>query len=329
VPPGSPGERQLSLFAPAARGGVGAALLGDEIAAVAARIPPDIRLGTSSWSFPGWAGLVYDRPASPAMLARHGLAAYARHPLLRSVGIDRTYYAPVDAATFAAWGAVVPADFRFLVKAHELVTAARVPSHGRYGPAAGQPNDRFLLASYAADAVVGPSLEGLGDRLGVVLFQFPPQALGEPARFPERLAAFLTALPRGPAYAVELRNAELLGPAYARALATAGACHCINVHPSMPPPAVQMRLAPAEDAPALVVRWMLARHLGYQEARARYAPFDRLAEPDPTTRGAIGTLCLDARARGRPAFVIVNNKAEGSSPLSVVRLAEWLATHAA
>jgi uncharacterized protein YecE (DUF72 family) len=327
VPPGAPGERQLSLFAPAARDGIGAAPLGDEIAAVAARIPREIRLGTSSWSFPGWAGLVYDRAASPAMLARHGLAAYARHPLLRTVGVDRTYYAPVDAATFAAWAAVVPADFRFLVKGHELVTAARVPSHGRYGAAGGQPNDCFLLASYAADAVVGPSLEGLRDRLGVILFQFPPQAVGEPARFSERLAAFLTALPRGPVYAVELRNAELLGPAHARALAAAGASHCINVHPSMPPPAVQTRMA--QDAPALVVRWMLARNRGYEEARARYAPFDRLAEPDPTTRGEIGALCLAARARGRPAFVIVNNKAEGSSPLSVVRLAEWLATHAA
>jgi uncharacterized protein YecE (DUF72 family) len=328
VPHRRAGEHQLDLFGPPARG-VGAAALGDEVSAVVARMPPDLRLGTSSWSFPGWAGLVYDRAPSPAVLARYGLAAYARHPLLRTVGVDRTYYAPVPAATFAAWAAAVPADFRFLVKAHELVTAARVPIHGRYGTSAGQVNDRFLLASYAADAVVGPSLEGLRDRLGVVLFQFPPQALGEPARFPERLADFLTALPRGPLYAVELRNAELLGPAYARALAAAGACHCINVHPRMPPPAVQARVAPAADASALVVRWMLAPNLGYGEARLRYTPFDRLADPDPTTRAAIGALCLAAHAHGRPTFVIVNNKAEGSAPLSVVRLAEWLARHAA
>jgi uncharacterized protein YecE (DUF72 family) len=31
-------------------------------------------------------------------LARTGLRAYAQHPLLRSVGIDRTYYAPIQAS---------------------------------------------------------------------------------------------------------------------------------------------------------------------------------------------------------------------------------------
>ena len=29
-----------------------------------------------------------------------GLAAYAKHPLMRMVGVDRTFYGPVDRATF-------------------------------------------------------------------------------------------------------------------------------------------------------------------------------------------------------------------------------------
>ena len=78
-----------------------------------ARLPTDLRLGTSSWSFPGWTGLVYAREAGPEMLARQGLPAYARHPLLRTVGVDRTFYGPVPAETFAAWAAAVPEDFRF------------------------------------------------------------------------------------------------------------------------------------------------------------------------------------------------------------------------
>lgn len=36
------------------------------------------------------------------MLARHGLAAYARHPLLRTVSLDRTFYAPLTVTLAAA-----------------------------------------------------------------------------------------------------------------------------------------------------------------------------------------------------------------------------------
>ncbi len=59
--------------------------------ALAARLPPGLRLGTSSWSFPGWAGLVWANPAPPADLSRRGLPAYAAHPLLRAVSLDRSY----------------------------------------------------------------------------------------------------------------------------------------------------------------------------------------------------------------------------------------------
>jgi uncharacterized protein YecE (DUF72 family) len=65
--------------------------------ALARHLSPQLYLGTSSWTFPGWQGLVYDRAASASVLARYGLAAYARHPLLRTVGLDRTFYAPIAA----------------------------------------------------------------------------------------------------------------------------------------------------------------------------------------------------------------------------------------
>src|SRR3954464_13352095 len=55
------------------------------------QLPQGVYLGTSSWTFPGWNGLVYDHEASTTQLAREGLAAYAHHPVLRTVGIDRTF----------------------------------------------------------------------------------------------------------------------------------------------------------------------------------------------------------------------------------------------
>ncbi|MGQ4807838.1 hypothetical protein NKDENANG_01200 [Candidatus Entotheonellaceae bacterium PAL068K] len=116
--------------------------------------PEGIYLGTPSWSFPGWQGLICDRHASQSHLARHGLAAYAQHPLLGAVGLDRTDYAPLAATDFAAYAAAVPDHFRFLVKAHALCTQAYLPHHSD------EPNTALLDRDYAAEQVVGPCVEG-------------------------------------------------------------------------------------------------------------------------------------------------------------------------
>lgn len=322
---------QLDLFGrpgtPRVRSGIGPASQPDEIIALGRRLPVGVHLGTSSWSFPGWGNLVWDREATPGALARAGLAAYAAHPCFRTVGLDRTYYAPMSREAFAALAAQAPPLFRFVMKALETSTVAVFPQHARYGEQAGEPNPRFLDAAAVTEELLRPAIVGLGDALGPVVFQFPPQppdALGGGARFAMRLRAFVRDLPVGPTYAFELRNPELLGDHVARALADTGAVPCLTVHPTMPPVAVQAKaFAAASDGP-LVVRWMLGAGQEYEVARARYAPFDHIVDPDPTTRGAIAGLVRGALAARRRAFVVVNNKAEGSAPASVVLLAREL-----
>jgi uncharacterized protein YecE (DUF72 family) len=294
--------------------------------ALAARLPEGLRLGTSSWSFPGWRGIVYASAATPARLARAGLRAYACHPLLRCVSLDRGYYAPIPCDDFARYADQVGEGFRFVVKAPEAATLARFPDHARYGASRGTQSTTFLDAAWVEDVLVGPACEGLAGKLGVILFQLPPQpawALGGRERFAERLHRFLDALPLGPLYAVELRTERLLGEGYAQALAAAGAVHCLNVHPTMPPVDVQESVVGAlERGAALVVRWMLGGAQRYEAARERYRPFGALVDEDPDARDAIAALCRAALGRGKPAFVVANNKAEGSAPLSVFRLAE-------
>ncbi len=290
-------------------------------AALAAALPPTLRMGSSSWGFGGWDGIVWDRAYPDDRLSREGLGAYAAHPLLRTVGVDRTHYRPMTVEELAALAARVPPDFRFLVKAHEDCTLARFPNHPRYGVRREQPNPLFLDAGYAADIVVAPFVEGLGARGGVLLFQFAPQPLGHfggVQRFAERLHAFLRGLPRGPRYAVELRNTPLLAPAVADAIHDLGAIPALSAWSGLPPVEEQARRLRADEAPAQVIRWMLQEGSNYEEARDRFAPFDQLVEPDPVTRAAIARLVRDTT---RDTFVIVNNKAEGSAPLSVFALA--------
>jgi uncharacterized protein YecE (DUF72 family) len=311
--------QQLGLFGDEPLEGaapVAPAPVDEALRRLAAMLPPRLRLGTSSWSFPGWEGLVYGARGklTPRRLARQGLAAYAQHPLLRAVGLDRSYYTPLLREVYARYGADVPDDFRFLVKAHE----ALVSSEGAC----------FLDVETALRDFVVPSQEGLGpDKTAALLFQFPPlplAQLGGRRAFTAKLHAFISALPKGPVYAVEVRNRELWHRELPAALADAGAVPCFNVHPLVPSVAEQRRFC-SEIPPVVVVRWMLHAGFRYAAAKARYAPFDRLVDPDPSSRDQIAALVAEAATHGRETTVVANNKAEGSAPLTLRSLAEQLA----
>ena len=323
------GGGQLSLFAgdPELAEGVRPAAVTDEVRSLAATLPSGVRLGTSSWSFPGWQGLVYAGRHDAGELAREGLSAYSQHPLFRSVGLDRTYYGPMSAEELGDLAEQTPPDFRFMVKAHEDCTVVRFPDHPRYGARQGESNLRFLDASYARDEVVGPTMEGLGERLGELLFQFPPMAadlVGGPERFATTLFRFLDGLPRGPRYAVELRSRGLFRREVVEAIYEAGGIWCLNVHPSMPTLAGQWsRVRELSSAPVLV-RWMLRQGRSYAGARDAWSPFDRVAEVDEGSRTSIAAVIADAVGSSREVTVIANNKAEGCSPESLRALAEQI-----
>jgi len=292
---------------------------------LSAKLSPDLRMGTMSWSFAGWRGLVYANDADPKSLADAGLTAYGQHPLLRTVEVDRSFYDPLPERYFQDIAAQVPEDFRFLVKAHEECTLARFPKHARYGKRQGESNPRFLDAAYAESAVVSQCASGLGSKLAALLFQFSPQDAGDPGAFADRLQAFLERLPRGVPYAVELRNPELLTKAYADALVASGALHAHNAWGAMPSVLAQARLIAPPARKPLIVRWLMRRGDEYQAAQARFQPFNRLTEPDLATRSDIATLVSKALAHAVPAFVLVNNTAEGCAPTSIAELARAVA----
>lgn len=285
-----------------------------------------IRLGTSSWYFPGWAGLVWARSYSEAAVVKHGLAAYAQHPLLGTVSLDRSFYRPVDAATYARLAAQVPAGFRFMVKAPASVTDATVREAG--SGRALQPNPLFLDPATALEAALRPAVAGLGDKLGVLVFQLSPLPrswLADQDTLHQRLERLLAAiageLPAGALCAVEVRDPELLTPAFARLLVAHGARYCLGLHNRMPPIVEQLPMLRALWPGPLVCRWNLQRGLAYERARNLFEPFDKLAAPDPTTRQALARVMVATAQAGHSVFVAINNKAEGSAPLSVIELA--------
>ena len=317
------GDEPLPATAPKPRSaarksnsGIGPAPLSAELAALAARTSSKLYLGTSSWYFPGWAGFVYDRAAPEAKVSREGLRAYSQHPLLRSVSIDRAFYQPLNIGDYARYAAQVGEDFRFTVKAYRGLTDPQME---------GAHNPLFLDADYAREAILKPFLEGCGSKAGVWVMQFSPdlprRARYTPQAFAQRLDEFLCALQSSIPVAVELRDSELLTPEYFAALKANGAVHCVNVHPTGLSVIEQVRRIGHRPEP-LVIRWMLQAGFAYEEARERYSPFDKLVDEDPATRAAVAKLARRALDAGGSVYVIANNKAEGSAPLTLFKLAE-------
>ncbi|WP_061169073.1 DUF72 domain-containing protein [Caballeronia hypogeia] len=302
-----------------------------EFEALASRLPDVIHLGTSTWSFPGWRGIVYGDEYSNAKLSRDGLTAYGAHPLLKSVSIDRSFYAPLSLAEYARYASQVPEHFRFIVKAPASVTDAFIRGE-RGTPDADNP--AFLNAQIAIDDFVTPCIGGLGAKAGALVFQFSPlpdAMIVEPARFIDRLSEFLKALPslEGDAcYAVEIRDAVMLTPRFIRALREANARYCIGVHARMPDvrrQAKALAVLDEEGKGPLVVRWSLHSGFRYEQAKAKYEPFDKIVDEDRDTREALAELAAGYAIAGQPVVIAANNKAEGSAPLTCFELARGIA----
>jgi uncharacterized protein YecE (DUF72 family) len=192
-----------------------------------------IYLGIGGWTFAPWRGVFYP----PGLPQAQELGYAARH--LTSIEINGTFYRTQTPATFHKWGSEVPDGFVFSVKAPRFATHRRV---------LGEAGDS--IAHFLKSGVIE-----LRDRLGPLLWQFPPTKKFEEADF----GAFLTLLPgefggRRLRHVVEVRHNSFLAPAFIALLRKAGIAVVFSEHETYPAIAdvtsdfVYLRLQKGEDS---------------------------------------------------------------------------------
>ncbi len=175
-----------------------------------------ILVGTASWTDPefikaGW------YPPEVKNDAEGRLRYYAeRFPM---VEVNASFYALPTIETVAAWAERTPPDFRFHVKAHQVISGhpsdpGRLPAPLRNLPAELDAKGRIRRPSRELrDAVIDTLLEAcgpLGDKLGAILVQLPPFVVsGERQR--DELARILSRL-RPVRAAVEFRHRSWVAP---------------------------------------------------------------------------------------------------------------------
>ncbi len=128
-----------------------------------------IRIGISGWRYEPWRGVFY-----PADLPQRLELHYASR-LLPTIEINGSFYSLQRPASYAKWRNETPEDFEFTVKGPRYIT------HIRRLKEVAEP-----LANFFASG-----LFNLGNKLGPVLWQFPPNFKYERAR----MESFLEMLP--------------------------------------------------------------------------------------------------------------------------------------
>src|SRR3712207_4973343 len=169
---------------------------------------PGLYLGTSGWSYADWGGTLYP----PGIPAGSRLAEYARH--YATVEIDSTFYGTPRRSTVEKWREVVPEGFLFAAKFPQEIT-----------------HEKNLVDCEDLTANFLRTMLLLGDRLGPLLLQLPPSFTVEGMGV---LEDFLTDLPQGPRYAVEVRHRSWLGSDLAAMLREQGAALTLIDYPRMP-----------------------------------------------------------------------------------------------
>src|SRR4029077_10404848 len=245
-------------------------------------------------------------------------------PLFRTVGNDSTFYRPPTTNQLLRYLNQIPEDFEMCFKVWEEITIPSYAKQPRYGARAGQSNPRFLDAKLFNDLVLAPYREAKFEpHTGPFLFEF--QRHGMPtAEFCSRLDGFFGQLPKDFRYAVEIRNAGLLGAEYHEVLTSHNVAHVYNHWSYMPTLSEQHTRMGSFTAPFTVLRLLTPLKMSYEAAKKRAEPYTKIVGELQDMRRDTVELVRKAVAENRRAYVLVNNRAEGNAPLTVERHTEQL-----
>jgi len=309
--------KQLDLFGLASEA---EAPVEPEDRALAARLPAFLKLGTSTWTFPGWRGIFYPRVMSEREIVARGLGVYARNPLFRTVGVDRSFYAPLTDDELRRYRDDLPEGYGCAMKVWSAIVTRDDPRTGARIPT-------FLDPHVFAERVLRPIDQFFSKNLGVFLFVLSPmRALrADVSEVIEALDRFFERVPRSYRCAVELRNPELLTASYLEVLRRHGVGHVLGLWERMPTIRRQLLVPSVLSSPLVVCRLSIRPGDRYDERKRACAPFDKLVAVDEETRADVVELVRRCASERRELVVIVNNKVEGSAPLTVRGLARRIA----
>ncbi len=281
-------------------------------------------LGSSSWKFPSWRGLVYSKTTPPSRFLSEYTSRFS------CVEVDQWFWSlfspdqpPVlpKPETASEYAASVPPHFRFGIKLPDALTLTH------YRPKAAEtalrPNPHFLSTELLAAFM--ERIAPLNPFLGPMMLQFGylnRQMTDSQTAFHNHLARFFDTAPRHFPWAVECRNPTWHNAAYLEFLKERKVGLVVLRGYYMPPFFDWLRQN-LDRLPDSVILRLQAGDRSDMERRTG-GRWSRRIEPKDAELEATAEIIGRLRDKGRSVWVFVNNHYEGSAPLTLARLQERL-----
>ena len=282
----------------------------------------NLRIGTCSWKYPSWKGLVYSS-SKPANFLKEYAKKYD------TVEIDQWFWSLFGEEkitlprpeTAEEYFNSVPEDFKFTIKAPNSVTLTHL--YTRLTGGALVQNPYFLSVPLFKEFL--ELISPLRERLGLVMLQFEylnKKKMRGLSEFLTKLDAFLTELDTDLPLALETRNPQFFSTTYFEFLQLKGLSHVFMQGYFMPEiSSLYRRYGRLIGSPGVI------RLHGYEREEIEKKTnriYNSIVEPKDGELPGVIEMIQDMRSRGIEVYLNVNNHYEGSAPLTIKKIRQLL-----
>lgn len=281
-----------------------------------------LRIGTCSWNFPSWEGLVYSPEERASYLEQYAIR-------YDTVEVDRWFWSlfekggprlpsPADVAEYCR---CVGPDFRFTIKAPDAITLTHHRQKAKSDPLIPNPHfldpDLFIQFLFLLDRM----------SIGPIILQFGylnRQHIGGQDEFLRRLGDFLDAVPTGLEIALEIRNPKWLNTAHFEFIASRDLVPVLLQGCWMPPVAEVYGQWPhiIQRCDTVVIRLHGPDREGMEERTGKR--WDTLVVRRDEELRQIAGVVQDLLDADVDVYLAINNHYEGCAPHTIVRVRELL-----
>ena len=177
----------------------------------------NLRIGTSSWKYDSWKGIIY-----PQQEKINYLKEYSKH--YNSVEVDQWFWSLFDIVklpekrTVKEYKESVPKDFKFTIKVPNSITLTHYYSKNKSEPL--KKNPYFMSVELFKEFL--QTMKPIKNQISSLIFQFEylnKEKMSSLSEFQRHLHRFFTSLPADvPPMSIEIRNPNYLNTSYFRFL---------------------------------------------------------------------------------------------------------------
>ena len=280
---------------------------------------PQPYIGTCSWKYDSWQGVIY-----PEVKPFNYLAEYSRH--YKTVEVDQWFWSLFTGdkavlpkpSVVREYAASIPDDFIFAIKVPNSITLTHHYKKSKSDPL--EPNPHFL--SLELMTMFLELLEPLSKNIGPLMFQFEylnkQKMPGGLRQFTDMFGAFAEQLPVGRNYCVETRNPNYLNQAYFNFLDSQQLSHVFLQGYYMPSIFDVYKKYRELIKDTVVVRLHGPDRKEIEKQTGE--DWSQIIAPKDGDIVSLAAMLSDLQSRDVRSFVYVNNHFEGSAPRTIDRI---------